>query len=88
MKKIFFAHPDIILGAIAFVLLGILLGFFSWSINTIFFEIYRSNAPIPAGAQKGFDLQSAQTLDMHGVSTSTVSTSVPIIIATTTATSS
>ena len=87
MKKFFFSHPDIILGGIAFVLLATLIGFFYWGINSIFFEVHRSTETISPVTQGGFDLQDAENINYHGISTST-NAIIPAAPVTTTATNS
>jgi hypothetical protein len=94
MKKFFFSHPDIILASIAFVLLAVLIGFFSWGINDVVYEIQQSTGPGASMGQQGFNLMGAAQLNLHGASTSSVpATSTSIIVmtstvATTTASSS
>lgn len=71
MKKFFLSHPDVVLAVTAFVLLAVLIGFFSWGINDVVFEIQRSAVSSNASTGGGFDLKDASKLDLRGVSTST-----------------
>lgn len=74
MKKFFLAHPDVILATVAIILLVVLIGFFSWGINDVVFEIEHASVSVGNQAQSGFDIQAAASLDFRGISTSTTST--------------
>jgi energy-coupling factor transporter transmembrane protein EcfT len=94
MKKFFFSHPDFILSAIVFVLLVILISFFSWGINDVIFEIHQSTVSSNAQNQAGFNLQGAAALGLptnitvsttSAVTTTATSTQVSSTLSTTTA---
>jgi hypothetical protein len=75
MKKFFFSHPDVILAAIAFILLAVLIGSFSWGIKDVVFEIHRSMVAPNTETQQTFDLNGAASLGIK-IPTSTNATVV------------
>jgi hypothetical protein len=77
MKKFYQKHPELILAIIAFVFVGILIAFFVWGINDIFFEVHRATVSFPPESSEGFNLQAASQIDYHGLSTSTSATNIP-----------
>ena len=80
IKKLFHHYPNIIIGTLAVVLLGVLIAFYSWAISDVFVQLHSALATPPAQNAEGFDLSRAAKLDLRGlmgsapVTTATVTT--------------
>jgi hypothetical protein len=67
MKKFLHSHPNLIIGAIYIVFIGILLAFYFWAVNNVFDQLRFALISPPPQSAVGFDLAGAAKLDLRGL---------------------
>jgi hypothetical protein len=81
MKKFLYSHPNIFIGTLAVVFIGILIVFYSWAIGDVFNEISQALATPSAQSISDFNLSGASKLDLRGLINSTSSASATTTVA-------
>jgi len=67
MKKLFHAHPDIVIAALATALVAMVISFYSWAINDIYTDVHQALTASTGGGADSFDLAGAAKLDLRGI---------------------
>ncbi len=68
MKKIFHAHPQIVIATLAVVFLAVLVVCYMWATNVIYAEVHQALTSSLPQSSDAFDLTDAARLDLRGVS--------------------
>lgn len=74
MQKLIKSHPEIVLVSVAVVLLATIIGYFSWGMSAVIFELNRALKTSVSQEKPGFDLQDAARLDLRGLVDTSTST--------------